>query len=351
MDQKEGRNRVIIENVHPEIDHGKFPVKRVLGDKVEVAADIFCDGHDHIRAELLYKHADDADWTFVSMEKGVNDRWKGSFSIKKQGIYHYSLRSWVDRTETWHHDILKKIDAGVDIGSDLAVGRQIIERVVSENNTMSPKTKSYLSDVAALFATTKTIQAKTVSIINEELYDVLRDYPIRSFITNYPRELKVWAERKKAAFSSWYEFFPRSLGSGNNGHGTLRDCISHLKYVADMGFDVIYLPPIHPIGKSHRKGKNNSVKAAPGEPGSPWAIGSADGGHKSIHKELGTLEDFRELIQSAADHGIEIALDIAFQCSPDHPYVKNIPNGSGTDRMARYNMQKILQKVPGHISL
>ncbi|MBS0000640.1 MAG: alpha-1,4-glucan--maltose-1-phosphate maltosyltransferase [Cyclobacteriaceae bacterium] len=325
MDQKEGRNRVIIENVKPEIDHSEFPIKRVVGDKVDVEADIFCDGHDLLRSELLYKHAGDADWTISGMEKKVNDRWKGSFFVKKQGEYHYTLRAWVDRIDTWNHDIIKKIDAEVDVRSDLAEGIQLIDTVVSAYKTMSPKVRSYLSDVAALFASDKNIREKTVPILNEELYEVLYDYPIRKFITTYPSGLRVRVERKKAAFSSWYEFFPRSLGSGTKIHGTYADCIRHLKYVADMGFDVVYLPPIHPIGESHRKGKNNAVEASPGEPGSPWAIGSAEGGHKSSHKELGTLEEFRELVKNAADHNIEIALDIAFQCSPDHPYVNEHP--------------------------
>ncbi len=320
----EGRNRVIIENVKPEINQGKYPVKRVVNDKVEVKADIFCDSHDALRAELRYRHEEDKDWNIMDMDFDVNDRWIGLFSVPRQGAYFYTVRAWVDRSKTWNRDIIKKIRAEVDFKSDLDVGVQLIENILSEYKTIKPDDKTYLKEIASLFNSNKAETEKTKPVLNNDLYDILKKYPLRLFVSNYHSELKVQVERKKAAFSSWYEFFPRSVGPDHK-HGTFKDCIDHLKYVADMGFDVIYLPPIHPIGESHRKGKNNAVKAKPGEPGSPWAIGSKDGGHKSIHKELGTLKDFKQLVDKAGELNIEIALDIAFQCSPDHPYVKEHP--------------------------
>jgi starch synthase (maltosyl-transferring) len=321
----EGRNRVIIENVKPEINHGRFPVKRVINDKVKVEADIFCDGHDKVSAELLYRHVNHKDWNISGLKHILNDRWQGSFEVKEQGEYVYTLRGWVDRIKTWRHDMLKKIHAETDIKSDLLVGIKLIEEVLTTGKTVESADKQYLNEIIGLFSSSKNDEEKAKSVISGELKNILVKYPLRKFITLYNKELKVIAERPRAGFSSWYEFFPRSVSGGNNSHGTLKDCISHLDYIADMGFDVVYLPPVHPIGESKRKGKNNVPEAVPGEPGSPWAIGSKEGGHKSIHKDLGTIEDFRKLIEKAQKLHMEIAIDIALQCSPDHPYIREHP--------------------------
>ncbi len=321
----EGRNRAIIENVKPEIDHGFFPAKRVVNDDVIVEADIFCDGHDSVRAELLFRHTGEKDWHITEMKYKLNDRWAGSFVVEKQGIYLYTLRAWVDCAKTWYHDILKRIEAGVDFKSDMEAGVEIIENVLAAHHSMEPTDRKYLKDVAALFSSGKSDTVKSEPVVNSSFYNTLQKYPLRTFVTIYERELKVISERHKAGYSAWYELFPRSLAAEGKEYGTLKDCIGHLDYVADMGFDVLYLPPVHPIGESKRKGKNNSTVALKGEPGSPWAIGSKDGGHKSVNKQLGTLNDFRELVKKAQEHNIEIAIDIALQCSPDHPYIKEHP--------------------------
>lgn len=234
-----GRNRVLIEGVQPEIDCGRFPVKRVAGDIVTVEADIFADGHDKIECQLLYRRENEAGWTVVPMDALGNDRWRGEFRVPELGKYRYTLEGSIGRA-----------------------------------------------------------------------------------VTRYDKELGIRVDREKARFSTWYELFPRSCAPELGGHGTFEDCEEWLPYVASMGFDVLYLPPIHPIGRSFRKGKNNAIAADPRDVGSPWAIGAEAGGHTSIHPELGTLEDFRHLIAKAKDYGLEIALDLAFQCTPDHPYVR-----------------------------
>ncbi len=321
----EGRRRVIIENVKPEINNGRFPVKRVVNDSITVEADIYCDGHDSIRAELLYRHTGQNDWSITEMKHMVNDRWHGTFQVKTEGEHYYTIRGWVDRSKTWYSDILKKIDAAVEIKGDIAMGLQLIENIRFTYGSLKPEDQRYLDMVTGLLLSGKSETEKIKIIEDRSLYETLLRYPLRLYVTDYIHQLKVICERPKAAFSAWYEFFPRSLNSGSKGHGTLKDCISHLKYVAEMGFDVIYLPPIHPIGETGRKSKNNTLELKSGDPGSPWAIGSREGGHKSIHKQLGTPDDFRELVKKAKDYGIEVALDIAFQCSPDHPYIKEHP--------------------------
>jgi starch synthase (maltosyl-transferring) len=282
----DGRKRVIIENVKPEINKGRFPIKRVIDDTVKVTADIFCDGHDAVRAEVLFKLEGEKEWNIVEMEHRVNDSWSGTFQAIKQGRYLYTLRAWPDKTKTWYSDLLKKIKAEVDITSDLQLGIQIINDITATYNNMNIHDSDFLNEMATYMASDHDISLKIQRIKDKTLYQILHAYPLRTYLSQYHLELEALCERKKAGFSTWYEFFPRSL-KGKSGHGTLRDCIEHLKYVADMGFDVIYLPPIHPIGKKHRKGKNNALNAQPGDTGSPWAIGSADGGHKAIHKQLG----------------------------------------------------------------
>jgi len=321
----EGKKRVIIENVKPEINHGRFPIKRVVNDKIEVEADIFCDGHDSIRAELLYKHAGHKDWEIEEMEHLVNDRWRGSFKTEKEGDYIYTIRSWVDKTKTWYKDIVKKINAEVDIKSDIAVGIQLIEKIKSNYGTISSQDHEYFNGLTILLSSKRNEKEKIKKLKEKILYETLHKYPNRNHVTEYHLKLKARCERKKAGFSAWYEFFPRSLNAEYKGHGTLNNCVDHLKYVAEMGFDVVYLPPVHPIGEKHRKSKNNRLNAKSGEPGSPWAIGSKDGGHKSVHKQLGTPEDIKKLTKEAKKYNIEIAMDIALQCSPDHPYVKEHP--------------------------
>ncbi len=320
-----GQQRVFIENIKPQVNCGEFPVKRVINDKFKVTADIYCDSHDVLSAEIQYKYQDDKEWKSAEMENVINDRWKADFGLFSIGSYFYTVTAWVDHFKSWHRDMLKKIQAAVDYNVDLKIGALIIKEVLDEYKDIEDKDEKYLHKVVGKFTSDEhALENKIEAILSNKLYSTMVKYPVKKHVTVFEKKYEVNVERKKADFSTWYEVFPRSLGQGNK-HGTFKDTINFLPYVAEMGFDVLYLPPIHPIGETKRKGKNNSVKAEPGEPGSPWAIGSKEGGHKSVHPELGAIEDFQELIHKAYEMGIEIAMDIAFQCSPDHPYVKEHP--------------------------
>ncbi len=321
-----GKQRVIIENVKPQVSSGKYPAKRVINDRVKIEADVFCDSHDMLGAEILYRHETGRKWLTAKFTDEVNDLWHGYIELKKTGNYHFTIQAWVDKFKSWHRDILKKIDARTDYNVDLLIGAGLIERTIERYGNMPVADLEFLRSVLKdLQSGNEKPENRINAILSNKLFGTLVKYPLKDNITSYEKELIINVDRKKAEFSSWYEVFPRSLGD-HGKHGSFHDCISFLPYVSEMGFDVLYLPPIHPIGNKNRKGKNNSVAAKTGEPGSPWAIGNDDGGHKSIHPELGTLEDFKLLISRAAEAGIEVAMDIAFQCSPDHPYVKEHPD-------------------------
>ncbi len=322
-----GQQRVIIENVKPQINCGEFPVKRVVNDRVIVSADIFCDGHDVLGAEVLYHAHDEENWQQVTMVYDINDRWTADFNVLKLGSCFYTVRAWIDHFKTWHRDILRKMEAEVDYASDLLAGAEIVNNTIGKYGHAIPSEEAdFLKEVAeSLISETKSLNQRTSAILDNSLYKIMGKYPLKEHATTFHKTLEVVVERERANFSSWYEVFPRSLGEGTR-HGTFEDLAEFLPYVAEMGFDVLYLPPIHPIGKSKRKGKNNNPVAQEGEPGSPWAIGGKEGGHKAIHPELGTIEDFRQVINKASEHGIEIAMDIAFQCSPDHPYITEHPD-------------------------
>jgi len=316
-----GRKRVIIENVAPELECGGYPIKRVAGEKVEVSADIFSDGHDVLRAAVVYKSEADRRWCEVPMSHVENDRWRGEFTMEFTGKYLYSIEGWVDHFQTWLKDIEKKFDAGQATDVDIMVGAGFVTEAADRaKGEVGHKLKT-LSEEMLSGSEEKAVRVA----LGDELGDLMDRFHGRDFATRYGKELIVNVEPVKALFSAWYERFPRSCVPGGGRHGTLRDCIGILPEIARMGFDVFYLPPIHPIGKTNRKGRNNSPWASEGDVGSPWAIGSEDGGHKSIHPELGTIEDFRELAKKARDYGIDVAIDLAFQCSPDHPYVKEHP--------------------------
>ncbi len=319
---QEARRRVIIEAVRPEIDGGLFPIKRTLGEKVFVEADIFADGHDVISCVLLFRKEDESKWTEVPMEHIGNDRWRGQFEVRDLGRYLYTLRAWVDPFKSWRSDLKKKLEADQDISIDLLMGAQVIE---STSQRASKAGAKRLAEWASILRSKKGSSEKLRIALSEELATLVEKYPSLEFATTYGKELVVVVDREKARFSSWYEVFPRSCTSEPGRHGTLKDCEARLPHIAAMGFNVLYLPPIHPIGRTHRKGKNNAPLAGPGDSGSPWAIGAQEGGHKAIHPELGTIEDFRRLVARAQEHGVEVAIDLAFQCTPDHPYVKEHP--------------------------
>lgn len=320
-----GQQRVVIENVSPQVDCGKYPVKRVVNDVLKVEADIFGDGHDVLSAEVHYRHQKEQQWSVLVMKQKVNDRWRAKIKLNEMGSWYFRIEAWVDHFKSWHRDINKKIEANVDYAVDLLVGAEIIKRTLDVREDLSEKDRSFLlREHEELISEQYSPEDKTGNITNSRLYNVMVKYPVKKFVTATAHEYTVWVERTKANFSTWYEVFPRSLGEPGS-HGNFDDCISFLPYVAEMGFDVLYLPPVHPIGETNRKGKNNNVTAQPGEPGSPWAIGSSEGGHKALHPQLGTFDDFQRLVEKASEFEIEIALDIAFQCSPDHPYVKEHP--------------------------
>lgn len=315
------RRRVAIENVQPEIDYGRFPVKRIVGEPVVVEADVFADGHDHVACDLLYRFHRDTEWTRVSMTPLSNDRWRAEFTVSSLGTYHYAVEGWTDRLETWRSDLVKRIAAGQDVSTDLLIGAGLIEGSARRAN---PTDADRLRRWAVRLRDDPDPESRKAAALHEDTLALARRYPDLRFASR-SREFDILVDREKAAFSTWYEMFPRSSSFDPARHGTLHDCQAWIPYIASMGFDILYLPPIHPIGRSFRKGKNNALTPLPDDVGSPWAIGSREGGHKSIHPELGSLEDFRGLLSLARRSGIEIALDLAYQCSVDHPYVRTHP--------------------------
>jgi len=323
MNGVEGRRRVVIEEVKPKVDCGRFPIKRTLGDKVVVEANVFADGHDTVACALLYRRESETLWHEVPMQPLGNDRWRAQFSVTELGRYFYTIEGWMESFQTWRKDLIKRLQAGQDVRVDLLIGAKLAEAAAGRASGTDAKR---LSDWGRALRKEEnrnpTLQQEVV--LDEELAALAARYPDRSLSTRY-QELPVTVDRVRARFGAWYEAFPRSWAPEAGRHGTFRDLEGRLDYIAGMGFDVLYLPPIHPIGRQFRKGKNNVTDSGSDDVGSPWAIGSDEGGHKSIHPDLGTLEDFRKLVRRAGEHGLEIALDVAYQCSPDHPYVREHP--------------------------
>jgi starch synthase (maltosyl-transferring) len=275
METRKHSLRVVIEAVKPEIDSGRFPVKRISGDEVTVEADIFTDGHDLLSAVLLHRREGDGRWEEAPMEPLANDRWRGVFSVAAPGRYRYTLQAWVDRFRTWRRDLEKKIAAGQQVGVELQVGAGLIEEAASRASGSDAES---LEGYGKVLKSSAPQAEKIHQALHPELALLMAEYAQRRFLQAYPRELEVVVDRKKARFSTWYEMFPRSCTKVPGGHGTFKDCEDRLPEISRMGFDVLYLPPIHPIGRTHRKGSNNQPAALPGDPGSPWAIGAREGG-------------------------------------------------------------------------
>jgi starch synthase (maltosyl-transferring) len=313
--------RVVIEHVEPEMDGGRFPIKRTVGEQVQVRADIYADGHDWLGAMLLYRALAEGAWAEVPMRVLNNDRWEASFRVETLGRFAYTIVAWVDAFQTWSADLRKRAEAGQEIAVDVLIGAEIVRAAAGRASGRDAKK---LAEAAAkLKAHAKEDREAALGIaLNPELALLVSANRDRAADARYEKELVVVVDPEKARFSAWYEMFPRSCTTDPKRHGTFRDCVDRLPYIAGMGFDILYLPPIHPIGRAERKGKNNSPTPSPEDTGSPWAIGAKQGGHKAIHPQLGSLEDFKALVGKARDFGIDVALDIAFQCSPDHPYVK-----------------------------
>ena len=309
----EGRRRVVVEAVTPDVPG--FPVKRILGEAILVEADVFADGHDQVSAALQYRHERDNNWQQIPMAPLGNDRWAGNFVLHTIGRNYYRVLGWVDDFRTWLSDLRKKLAADQDVHVELLSGALMVEEAAAR---AAGEDKESLQHFAGV------IRRQADAAFDPALLRLVQSYPDLSF-ASYSASIELWLDDRKAGFSAWYELFPRSWGKTPGRHGSLRELAEHLPYVAGMGFDVLYLPPIHPIGRSYRKGRNNAVSAQPEDPGSPWAIGNESGGHKSISPELGTMDDFEALVYRAGQLGLEVALDIAFQCSPDHPYVHEHP--------------------------
>ncbi len=318
----EGRRRVVIEHVRPEIDAGRFPIKRIVGESVVVEADVFADGHDEIAGALRYRRGPTETWTDVPLVFVENDRWRASFEVTEQGLYYYTVAAWVDHFQSWQRDMRKRITAGQDVTVDLMIGRDLVK---AAGQHAADNDAGRLATLASALENPEDRERALEIALGPELTGLMAAYAERPWPTQYDRELAVVVDRDKAGFSSWYELFPRSCTNDPARHGTFQDCEARLPYVAEMGFDVLYLPPIHPIGMKFRKGKNNQPDGGPDAIGSPWAIGAEEGGHDAIHPALGSAEDLRRLIGKAREQGMEVALDLAFQCSPDHPYVKRHP--------------------------
>src|SRR5947209_10605938 len=317
--------QILIEHVQPEVDCGRYPVKRVVGDSLEVQADIFRDGHAVIGAALKYRQTGapgtaGAGWQEVRMRVLENDRWSGRFPVTALGRYSYQIEAWNDRFGTWQRDMAKRVQASQVSPGDVQEGVSLVREAAGR----MPQTESArLANLLSAVGDAATPLEAGALFLAGDVTELLDRYPDRSS-SALSRELDVIVDPVRARFSAWYELFPRSQGKLATP-GTLGDVIAQLPRIAGMGFDVLYLPPIHPIGRTNRKGPNNSLNAGADDVGSPWAIGNENGGHKAIDTALGTFEDFAALVQAASNHGIQIAMDYAIQCSPDHPYVKEHP--------------------------
>ncbi|WP_291743544.1 alpha-1,4-glucan--maltose-1-phosphate maltosyltransferase [Bauldia sp.] len=318
-------NRVAIEAVSPEIDAGRFPAKAVAGHPFVVEADIFCDGHDSIAAALLIRRADTTGWREIPMSPIHNDRWRGTTVVEDNARYVYTVIAWRDLFESWREEVTKKHAAGVDIALELTEARNLLVHTRDAGDRGSAADREGLEALIASIDATDGKAGRLDILLSAEAAELMRRVAIRTNLSRHERELPLTVDREAAAFSAWYELFPRSMSDDPGRHGTFDDVVAKLAYVRDMGFDVLYFPPIHPIGTAFRKGKNNTLEPGPDDPGSPYAIGSPDGGHEAIHPELGSFEDFTRLIAAARDHGLEIALDFAIQCSPDHPWIRQHP--------------------------
>ncbi len=352
-------HRVAIEGIKPQVDAGRFAVKRVVGDEVVVEANAFADGHEELVAILQYQHVAPAQsvannkkspatdsWTELPLEPQGNDEWRTSFRVENLGIYRYRVVAWIDRFHTWQHDLKKRSDAGQNLQVDLLIGAELVEAVAKRAAGADAK---QLAEFAAQIAAAKKHAsldqaARFSTAMSDPLLQLMDRYADRSLATVSP-ELEIVVDDRRAEFSAWYELFPRSCSPTAGKHGTFRDLIAHLPYVSSMGSTFCTCRPIHPLGRAFRKGKNNQEKCEPGDVGSAWAIGGPEGGHKAVHPELGKLEDFNALVAAAREQKLEIALDIAFQCFPPTIHTpKNILSGSGTVPTARFNMPRILRR-------
>lgn len=320
-DNKYGHQRIIIQDVSPEIDCGCFPIKRCINEIITVQAKIFADGHDELAAIVKFRPKKSREWQTAAFQPLGNDLWQASFSVSELGYYYYTINAWINYFQSWRRNLIRWHDAKQPMNMELRIGSELIKDAAKR--AIPPDSQRLINFHQKLLEFSDQEQAFHYAL-DEELLDLMNKYPNMENLAEYAKQLPVIVERERSGFSSWYELFPRSLGK-NKQHGTFKDLINHLPYISNMGFDVLYLPPIHPIGETFKKGKNNAPHAIQGEPGSPWGIGAKNGGHTDIHPLLGTLDDFKELIRKAQELNLEIAFDLAIQCTPDHPFVEKNP--------------------------
>jgi starch synthase (maltosyl-transferring) len=339
----DGRHRTVIERVLPEVDSGRFAIKRTAGEAVEVTAHVHADGHDLLRVLLKYRRHEDGSqpWAEIPMRDTGNDEWRATFLVDHVGTYEYTVEAWVDRFLSWRHEVAVKARAGLDLSAELLEGAALVASAAvrcrsgssrpagrpdgTDELASEPPDHAQLAEQARLIGGDADPALRTNAALDDRLADLMMRHADRTFASTYKSILRVVVDRARARFGAWYEMFPRSWGPDPTRSATLREAAHHLHNVAALGFDVVYLPPIHPIGTSFRKGRGNALVAGPGDPGSPWAIGSHEGGHTAVEPGLGTLHDFDTFVASAHRLGLEVALDLAYQCSPDHPYVRTHP--------------------------
>ena len=318
------RRSIVIEQVDPELDCGAYPVKRVVGDDLRVSADIFADGHDLLDAVLLLRREEEATWTETPMRLVDNDRWSGTVRLRENAPHRYTIEAWRDAIGSWRETTDRKVAAGLSVGTELAQGRALLEEAKARTQGADAR---LIEEALARDSRARTERTRAAALGADPVLAAARRHPDRSAATRYPRELPLTVDRERARCSAWYELFPRSQGRdpAHPAPTTLADAEWRLAGIAAMGFDVVYLPPIHPIGRTNRKGRDNSLAVRRGDPGSPWAIGRDGGGHTAVAAELGGLEAFDHFRQAAEQHGLEVALDLALQASPDHPWVVQHP--------------------------
>ncbi len=321
-DARAAARTVVIERVRPQLDEGRHPIKGVVGDRVTVTADVFREGHDAVDAALLYRERGAPAWREAPFAFVDNDVWRGSFVLERNARYEYTIEAWPDLYGTWHHDTAKKRDAKQAIALELREGSALID---AARGRAAGGTARRLDSLASELDAARDDEVRATLMLSEATLALVRAAPDRSLATQYTPALEAICDRRAAVFAAWYEMFPRSQGTVPGVHGTFADAAKRLGAIRAMGFDVVYLPPIHPIGHAFRKGKNNTLDVGPDDPGSPWAIGNADGGHTAVEPKLGTLADFADFVAAARANNLEVALDYALQCSPDHPYVKAHP--------------------------
>jgi len=313
---------IIIEHVSPELNAGLYPIKREVGDRLEVSADIFKEGHDLIGAVLRYQKEGESVWHESPLHHIDNDRWSGSIELHENTRHRYTIGAYVRTFASWREELEKKHGVQNDLSSELLEGEAQIKAALARAQESD---NTNLEDFFAKWKSSRDQEARVAIALNTNLFTLMERNEERHAWTLYPRELEAIVDRVRARYGAWYEIFPRSQGTKPGKGTTFRECEARLPYIRDMGFDVLYLTPIHPIGTTNRKGPNNSLKAGPNDPGSPYAIGTPHGGYDAIEPSLGTLEDFDHFVRAVHDHGLELALDFAINASPDHPYVQSHP--------------------------